>query len=270
MTAPHRVGIVGAAGRMGQALVRAVVEAGGELAGALEHPEHELLGADAGRVAGLEAAGVPITDAEGPFFSGVDVAIEFAAPEAVVRHAAAAVQAHTAIVIGTTGLGREALDALRSASASVPVVRSANMSLGINLLAHLVRTAAAALGPEWDVEIMEMHHGAKRDAPSGTALALGRAAAAGRGVDPEAAGVRVRDGDTGPRIPGTIGYGVLRGGDVVGDHMVVMAGAGERIELGHRAHDRAIFARGAVHAAGWAARQRPGLYGMGDVLDLPG
>ena len=269
MTAPVRIGIVGAAGRMGQALVRAVAAGDGVLAGALEHAEHPALGRDAGRLAGLDAAGVPITDAAAPFFAGIDVAIEFTAPAATVRHAAAAADAGTGLVIGTTGLDREQMDALRRAGASVPVVWSANMSLGVNLLAHLVETAAAALGPAWDIEIMEMHHAAKRDAPSGTALALGRAAAAGRRVDPDAAAVRGRDGDTGAREPGTIGYGVLRGGDVVGDHTVVFAGAGERLELGHRAHERAIFARGAVHAAAWTARRGPGFYGMRDVLDLP-
>ncbi len=270
MTGAVRIGIVGAAGRMGRALVRVLADGPGRLAGALERPEHVLVGSDAGRVAGREEAGIPITDAEDRFFAGIDVAIAFAAPEAVARHAVAAARAHTGLVIGTTGLGCAEREALREAGETVPVVWSANMSLGINLLAHLVRMAAAALGPDWDVEILEMHHAAKRDAPSGTALALGRAAAAGRGIDPEASAVRGRDGDTGPRTPGTIGYGVLRGGDVVGDHVVVLAGAGERLELGHRAHDRSIFARGAVRAATWAVRQRPGLYGMGDVLGLPG
>ena len=269
MTTPVRIGIVGAGGRMGQALVRAVAAGDSVLAGALEQAGHASLGKDAGRLAGLDTAGVPITDAAAPFFAGIDVAIEFTVPEATVWHAAAAAEAGTGLVIGTTGLDHAQMDALRRAGASVPVVWSANMSVGINLLSHLVETAAAALGPAWDIEIMEMHHAAKRDAPSGTALALGRAAAAGRRVDPEAAAVRGRDGDTGPRERGTIGYGVLRGGDVVGDHTVVFAGAGERLELGHRAHERAIFARGAVHAAAWAAHQRPGFYSLRDVLDLP-
>lgn len=268
MTAPVRIGVVGAAGRMGQALVREVTAGNSVLTGALEHPGHASLGTDAGRVAGLDDVGVEITDMADAFFAKVDVAIEFTIPEATVRHASAAAEAGTGMVIGTTGLDHTQMEALRRAGARVPVVWSANMSLGVNLLSHLVETAATALGPEWDIEIMEMHHGAKRDAPSGTALALGQAAAAGRGVDPEASAVRGRDGDTGPRERGTIGYGVLRGGDVVGDHTVVFAGAGERLELGHRAHERTIFARGAVHAAGWAVRQPPGFYGMRDVLDL--
>lgn len=269
MTAPVRIGVIGAAGRMGQALVRAVASGSGVLTGALEQTSHASVGTDAGRIAGLDDVGVAITDVADAFFAKVDVAIEFTIPEATVRHASAAAEAGTGMVIGTTGLDRAQMEALRHSSTRVPVVWSANMSLGVNLLSHLVETAATALGPEWDIEIMEMHHGAKRDAPSGTALALGQAAAAGRGVDPEASAVRGRDGDTGPRQRGTIGYGVLRGGDVVGDHTVVFAGAGERLELGHRAHERAIFARGAVHAATWAVRQPPGFYGMRDVLDLP-
>ena len=269
MTAPVRIGVVGAGGRMGQALVRAVAAGSGVLTGALEQTGHASVGTDAGRIAGLDDVGVAITDVADAFFAKVDVAIEFTIPEATVRHASAAAEAGTGMVIGTTGLDRAQMEALRRAGTRVPVVWSANMSLGVNLLSHLVETAAAALGPEWDIEIMEMHHGAKRDAPSGTALALGQAAATGRGVDPEASAVRGRDGDTGPRQRGTIGYGVLRGGDVVGDHTVVFAGAGERLELGHRAHERAIFARGAVHAAAWAVRQAPGFYGMRDVLDLP-
>ena len=269
MTAPVRIGVIGAAGRMGQALVRAVASGSGVLTGALEQTGHASVGTDAGRIAGLDDVGVAITDVADAFFAKVDVAIEFTIPEATVRHASAAAEAGTGMVIGTTGLDRAQMEALRHASTRVPVVWSANMSLGVNLLSHLVETAATALGPEWDIEIMEMHHGAKRDAPSGTALALGQAAAAGRGVDPEASAVRGRDGDTGPRQRGTIGYGVLRGGDVVGDHTVVFAGAGERLELGHRAHERAIFACGAVHAAAWAVRQPPGFYGMRDVLDLP-
>ena len=269
MTAPVRIGVIGAAGRMGQALVRAVASGSGVLTGALEQTGHASVGTDAGRIAGLDDVGVVITDVADAFFAKVDVAIEFTIPEATVRHASAAAEAGTGMVIGTTGLDRAQMEALRHASTRVPVVWSANMSLGVNLLSHLVETAATALGPEWDIEIMEMHHGAKRDAPSGTALALGQAAAAGRGIDPETSAVRGRDGDTGPRQRGTIGYGVLRGGDVVGDHTVVFAGAGERLELGHRAHERAIFARGAVHAATWAVRQPPGFYGMRDVLDLP-
>ncbi len=269
MTATARIGVAGVAGRMGRALVRAVAEDGSSLAAALEHAGHEELGTDAGRLAGLVDAGVPIDAEEESFFAASDVVIAFTTPEATVRHAALAAESGTALVIGTTGLDGSQAETLRRAGATVPVVWSANMSLGVNLLAHLVKTAATALESEWDIEIVEMHHGAKRDAPSGTALLLGRAAAAGRGIDHDTAAVRGRDGETGPRERGSIGYGVLRGGDVVGDHTVVFAGPGERIELGHRAHDRAIFARGAVHAAKWAVGQAPGLYGMHDVLGLP-
>ncbi len=270
MTAPIRIGVSGAAGRMGRALVRAAAESGNcTLVAALEHAGHTALGEDAGRLAGLDAAGVPVSAAEDAFFAAADVVIEFTSPEATARHAAMAAATGTGIVIGTTGLDRAQSDAVGRAGRAVPVVLAANMSLGVNLLLHLVKTAATALGPDWDIEIMEMHHDAKRDAPSGTALALGKAAAAGRGIDHETAAVRARDGDTGPRERGTIGYGVLRGGDVVGDHTVLFAGAGERLELGHRAQDRAIFARGAVHAAVWTASRAPGFYGMREVLDLP-
>ena len=184
MTTPVRIGIVGAGGRMGQALVRAVAAGDSVLSGALEQAGHASLGKDAGRLAGLDTAGVPITDAAAPFFAGIDVAIEFTVPEATVRHAAAAAEAGTGLVIGTTGLDHAQMDALRRAGASVPVVWSANMSVGINLLSHLVETAAAALGPAWDIEITEMHHAAKAHAPVGRRWprpGSGRRAAGGSG-----------------------------------------------------------------------------------------
>ena len=171
-------------------------------------------------------------------------------------------------MIGTTGLSAADLAGIESAAWHAPVVRSGNMSLGVNLLAALVRQAARALGQDFDIEIVEMHHRMKVDAPSGTALLLGEAAAAGRGVDLDAHAVRGRDGHTGPRPPGAIGFATLRGGTVIGEHRVLFAGAGERVEFAHMAEDRGIFARGALQAALWARGRKPGLYGMDDVLGI--
>lgn len=269
MSGGLRLGIAGAAGRMGTALVRAAVATDGcRLTAALEAPGHPAIGEDALARAGLAAAGVSIGDSEEAFLAAADAVIDFTVPESTAARAGAAAGRGVAFVAGTTGLGDGEMNALRRAGEKVPVVWAPNMSVGVSLLLHLVRSAAGALGPEWDIEIAEMHHRDKRDAPSGTALALGAAAAAGRGADPRASAVRARDGDTGPRKEGTIGYAVLRGGDVAGDHLVTFAGTGERLELGHRATDRAIFARGAVRAALWAAGREPGLYGMDDVLGL--
>jgi 4-hydroxy-tetrahydrodipicolinate reductase len=177
-------------------------------------------------------------------------------------------QARIVHVIGTTGLTEPHLQRLDAVARHAVIVRSGNMSLGVNLLAALVRQAAQALGPDWDIEILEMHHRAKVDAPSGTALLLGEAAAAGRKTALAERSVRVRDGHTGPRPEGAIGFATLRGGTVVGEHSVILAGAGERVELSHRAEDRMIFARGAVKAALWGFRRKPGHYSMADVLGL--
>ena len=201
-------------------------------------------------------------------FAAADVVIDFTVPAATATHAAMAAQAGTAMVIGTTGLSAEQQAAVDAAAAKVPVVQAGNMSLGVNLLVGLAKQAAAILGPDYDIEVVEMHHKHKIDAPSGTALMLGKAAAEGRGIDHDASAVMSREGHTGPRPDGTIGYATLRGGDVVGDHTVIFAGPAERIELTHRAGGRDIFARGAVRAALWCEGKAPGLYSMRDVLGL--
>jgi 4-hydroxy-tetrahydrodipicolinate reductase len=264
-----RVVVAGAGGRMGRALTRAVLgEARLRLIGALDRPEADKQGLDAGLVAGSGETGVLITADPLPAFASADVVLDFTSPEATLAYAELSAQARVVHVIGTTGIGPEHEERLRAAARHCRIVRSGNMSLGVNLLAGLVKRAAAVLGADYDVEIVEMHHRHKVDAPSGTALLLGRAAAEGRGVGLAESSVRVRDGHTGPRPSGAIGFATLRGGSVIGDHTVVLAGEGERIELTHRAESRDIFARGAVRAALWAFDKKPGLYDMADVLGI--
>ncbi len=261
--------VAGAAGRMGRMLVAAVQATPGvTLAAALGRPGSAALGQDAGTLAGLGPIGVPVTEDALRAFVDADGVLDFTSPDATAHFAMLAAQARIAHVIGTTGLGEADLARLEAAGRHAPLVRSGNMSLGVNLLAALVRRTARSLGAEWDIEIVDTHHRRKVDAPSGTALLLGEAAAEGRGVSLSEAAVRGRDGITGAREPGTIGFAALRGGTVIGEHSVVFAGEGERIELNHRAEDRSLFARGAVKAALWARGRRPGLYSMADVLDL--
>ncbi len=264
-----RVGVVGCAGHMGRMLIAGVLEAGDlELVGAIETPGHPAIGQDAGLLAGAGPAGVVVGGDPVPLFAGAEAVIDFTRPEATVGFATLAAQGKTVHVIGTTGLDDDQQAALERAARHTALVQAPNMSLGVNLLLGLVEQVAGALGPEFDIEVLEMHHRRKVDAPSGTALALGRAAAAGRGVDLDAAAVRSRDGHTGPRADGSIGFATLRGGDVVGEHTVLFAGAGERLELAHKASSRAVFVRGALHAARWAHGKPPGLYTMKDVLGL--
>ncbi len=264
-----RLVVVGAAGRMGRMLIRAVAEAEGcTLSGAIEREGSPALGADAGLLAGAGELGVRVTDDPLPVFAAADGVLDFTAPAATVAFAALAAQARIVHVIGTTGLGEADFAKLEAAARHARIVQSGNMSLGVNLLAALVRKAAAALGPEFDIEILEMHHRHKVDAPSGTALLLGEAAASGRGVSLKERKAAARDGHTGPRREGDIGFAVLRGGGVVGDHQVVLAGPGERIALSHVAEDRGLFAAGAVKAALWAFERKPGYYTMADVLGL--
>lgn len=264
-----RLIVAGAAGRMGRALVRAIAETeGSELAGAFERPGSPALGQDAGELAGVGRLGVAITDDPLALVVAADGVLDFTTPAATVALAELAAQGRIVHVIGTTGLQEADLDRLDAAARHAVLVRSGNMSLGVNLLAALVRQAAAALGSDWDIEILEMHHRAKVDAPSGTALLLGEAAAEGRGIALGQSSVRSRDGHTGPRPEGAIGFATLRGGSVVGEHTVILAGQGERVELSHRAEDRMIFARGAVKAALWGFRRKPGHYSMADVLGL--
>ena len=261
--------VVGAEGRMGRMLIRAVAEAGGcTLHGAVERAGSPALGQDAGRLAGIGDLGVSVSDDPLSLFVAADGVLDFTAPAATVAFAELAAQARIVHVVGTTGLSPDDLKRLEAASYHARIVRSGNMSLGVNLLAGLVRKVAATLGEAFDIEVLEMHHRMKVDAPSGTALLLGEAAAEGRRVSLAETRVSTRDGHTGARRPGDIGFATLRGGSVVGDHSVIFAGPSERITLSHHAEDRGIFARGAVRAAQWAFDQPPGLYGMDDVLGL--
>lgn len=263
------IGVVGCAGRMGQTLVQEVARTSGcKLVGGTEAPDNSAIGRDVGEFAGLGKLGVLVGDDPAPLFARADAVLDFTTPAATIAHAALAAANETVHVIGTTGIGADGEAAIRVAAQKVPIIASPNMSIGINLLMALVEQAAARLDPRYDVEILEMHHRHKVDAPSGTALGFGRAAAKGRGVELNGVAVRARDGHTGPRRIGNIGFAVLRGGDVVGDHTVVFAGEGERIELTHRAGGRQIYAQGAVRAALWGQGKSPGLYTMRDVLGL--
>ncbi|SON54150.1 4-hydroxy-tetrahydrodipicolinate reductase [Hartmannibacter diazotrophicus] len=261
--------VVGAAGRMGRALIKTVTETyGAVVSDAIEHPGSPVIGVDAGVLAGIGELGVPVTDDPLTAFAAADGVLDFTTPAATIVFAEYAAQARIVHVIGTTGCSPEDEAAIDAAARHAVVVKSGNMSLGVNLLAGLARQAAAALDIDFDIEILEMHHRHKVDAPSGTALLLGEAVAEGRGVGLAQSSVRVRDGHTGPRQPGSIGFATLRGGSVVGEHSVILAGEGERIELTHRAENRDIFARGGVKAALWARGKKPGRYTMADVLGL--
>ena len=274
-----KVAIAGAGGRMGAANIRAVVAANGArlhaaLSGlgvhsAFDRPDSPAIGKDAGSYAGIEPLGVIITDDIDAALAGADAIIDFTAPAASVDLAQRAARAGLVHVIGTTGCSPEEDAAIAAAARTgARIVKSGNFSLGVNLLAGLVKKAAAVLGEDFDIEILEMHHNRKVDAPSGTALMLGEAAAAGRGIGLAEHAARGRDGLTGPRRVGDIGFAALRGGSVVGEHTVILAGEAERIELSHKAESRTIFANGAVRAALWAAEQPAGLYTMADVLGL--
>ena len=266
-----KIVVTGAAGRMGRALVREIANAPGfTLAGASERKGAPELGQDAGVLAGLEPLGVALSDDALPLFAKADAVLDFTAPEASVEHAGFAAQARIVHVLGTTGLSPADDKAIAAAARHARIVRSGNFSLGVNLLAALTRQAARALGPDFDIEILEMHHRMKVDAPSGTALLLGRAAAEGRGLDFAKARTRPYDGETGARKKDAIGFASLRGGTAAGDHSVIFAGEKERLVLTHIAEDRAIFARGALRAAAWAQDKKPGLYSMADVLGLSG
>ena len=264
-----KMGVIGCGGRMGRMLVAEIASAEGcALVGGTAAPGSAHAGSDLGELAGIGRIGLAAGTAPGELIRASDVAIEFSTAAATAAHAALAAEHGTPLVIGTTGLSPAETAAVRDAGRHIPIVWAANTSLGINLLLGLVEQAAARLGPDWDIEIMEMHHHGKADAPSGTALALGRAAAAARGVELDAVAQRGRDGITGARTAGDIGFASLRGGDAVGDHHVIFAGAGERLELSHRATNRAIYAKGAVRAARWIIAKPPGIYGMKEVLGL--
>lgn len=264
-----RLAVAGAGGRMGAANIRAIAATpGARLTGAIERGGADAVGKDAGVLAGLEALGVIVTDQPEEALAQADAVVDFTAPAASVAMARLAAERGLVHIIGTTGCGEADEAAFRAAAeAGARIVKSGNFSLGVNLLQGLVRQAAAAL-EGYDIEILEMHHNRKVDAPSGTALLLGEAAAKGRAISLAEKSVRVRDGHTGPREAGTIGFATLRGGTVVGDHTVILAGPSERIELTHRAEDRGIFANGAIRAALWASSQPKGYYAMTDVLGL--
>ena len=264
-----KIAVLGAAGRMGQALTSVLAATPGcTIAGGIEAKGSPFVGRDLGEVAGLEPLGVAITDDPLPVFAHADGVLDFTTPASTIEFAALSAQARIVHVIGTTGLSAGDEAKIEAAARHATIVKAGNMSQGVNLLAALTARVAAALGPEFDIEILEMHHRHKRDAPSGTSLMLGRAAAEARQVSLEERGVRSRDGETGPRREGDIGFAALRGGDVVGEHRVIFAGPGERIELAHIATDRGIYARGAVKAALWARGKGPGLFSMKDVLGL--
>ncbi len=262
--------VVGAGGRMGQTLIRTI--AGSEVVavcGAIERPGAAALGRDAGELAGVGLLGVSVSDDPLPAFAQADGVLDFSTPAASVEFAGYAAQARIVHVVGTTGCSADDDAKIAAAARHATIVKSGNMSLGVNLLAVLVEQAARALdAADFDVEVLEMHHRHKVDAPSGTALLLAGAAAAGRDIALAEHSLGSRDGVTGPRPRGAIGFAALRGGSVVGDHSVILAGPGERVTLSHQAEDRAIFARGALRAALWARGRKPGLYSMRDVLGL--
>lgn len=254
---------------MGRAILACLADSTDlELTGAVTEVGDPALGRDAGEHAGLKSFGVPLTDDRMQALHGAQVAIDFTLPEAIKANLDACRQSGTALVIGTTGLSSRQQSMIENASHEVPIVYARNMSLGMNVFMHYVAEAAGALGEDYDVEILEAHHRHKVDAPSGTALALGEAVAAARGRSLGDLSVRTRDGQIGPRVPGTIGFSVIRGGNIVGDHSVLFISPDERVEFTHRASDRRAFAIGALRAARWLAGRAPGLYSMADVLDL--
>jgi 4-hydroxy-tetrahydrodipicolinate reductase len=264
-----RLIVAGAGGRMGRSLMRAIAETkGAVVTGALEAPGSEWIGQDAGTLAGLPPSGVMVSADLWSLSANADGILDFTVPAATIANIAIAAQRGIVHVIGTTGLSASDNAVIKSVTSRAIVVQAGNMSLGVNLLAALVKRVAQSLDPDFDIEILEMHHKAKVDAPSGTAFMLGEAAAAGRQIALKDNSARGRDGITGARRSGDIGFASLRGGTVTGDHTVIFAGPYERIELTHKAEDRMIFAHGALKAAMWAHGKKPGHYSMADVLGL--
>jgi 4-hydroxy-tetrahydrodipicolinate reductase len=262
-----KVAVLGAAGRMGRTILGLLAESADlELVGAVTEPGDPALGRDAGEHAGVGPLGVPLTDDRKQALHRALVAIDFTLPAALEANLKACEELGTALVIGTTGLGERQIASLERASHHVPLVYGRNMSVGVNVFMELVGSAASVLGEDYDAEILEAHHRSKADAPSGTALALGERIAEARGHALPDLAVRTRDGQTGPRVPGTIGFSVIRGGGIVGEHTVFFVSPEERLELKHVAEDRKTFARGALRAARWVSGRAPGLYSMADVL----
>lgn len=265
-----KLAVMGAGGRMGGALIRAINEIpNAALVAAIDRDNSPAIGQDSGTLAGIGENGIAISSDLETGLDACDGVIDFTVPQASVM-LSKKVSSHNCIqVIGTTGCSSQEDAEIAACGANATIIKSGNMSLGINLLAVLVEQAAQALAAsDFDIEVLEMHHKHKVDAPSGTALLLGEAAAKGRGIDLSENSVRSRDGITGAREDGTIGFATLRGGSVIGDHSVILAGAGERIELSHSAQDRSLFATGAVKAALWGFGKPAGLYSMRDVLGL--
>ena len=259
--------ISGAAGRMGRSLIGAVQTSDEfSLVGALESENSELLGLDAGELAGVGKAGVLLSITDESLVEQADVMIDFSSPLASVFNAETCAELGTALVIGTTGMDVEQEKTLKKGSNRIPIFVSPNMSLGMSMLYRLVENAVSTLGKNFDVEILEAHHSGKKDAPSGTALRLGEVIANARGVDLREKAVFDRSGDIKTRVPDSIGFSSVRGGDIAGDHTVILAGDGERLELTHRAHDRSNFVHGALLAASFVCANPPGLYGMSDLL----
>ena len=267
-SSPVRLALPGASGRMGRMITKAVADDDrAVIVSATDRPGIETIGQDIGTLNGLGESGVTIADhAEALFMGNPQAVIDFTSPQVSADHARLCAERGVPIVVGTTGLGDDHIEALHEAAQKTAVVWCANTSVGVTMLGQLVEDAVRALGEGWDIEIVEAHHRHKVDAPSGTALALGEAAARGRGVTLNDVADRGRDGITGERQDGAIGFAVMRGGDVVGEHSVIFYGQSERVEITHRAMDRMVFARGAVRAGLWAAAAKPGLYSMKDVL----
>ena len=265
------IGILGAAGRMGQMIARHLLAhhaTEARIAFGVEHKNSWANGKDIGGILGLPSFGVAISTDRDAAFKGSDVLIDFTTAEATMEHAALAFQYAKPMVIGTTGLGQVELAAIKTATTKTAIVQSYNMSVGVNILLALIEKTAQQLDDSYDIEIIEAHHKHKIDAPSGTALAMGQAAAKGRKVELEKAMIPSRYGHIGPRPDGSIGFSVIRGGDIIGEHTVMFAGSGEQVELTHKANDRSLFAKGAAKAALWLPKQPRGLYSMRDVLGL--
>ncbi len=264
-----KIAVMGAAGRMGRELLRTIAAMPGcAISGGTEPRGSAAAGQDLGELAGNGNLGIAVSDDAAAVIAAADAILDFTTPAATIEFAKLAAKSGKIHVIGTTGFDAAGEAAIKDAARQATIIKAGNMSLGINLLAALTKRVAAALGEDFDIEIVEMHHRLKVDAPSGTALMLGEAAAEGRRVSLKEKSVRSRDGHTGARKSGDIGFATLRGGSVVGDHTVIFAGDGERIELTHIAADRGIFARGAVKAALWGKGRAPGLYAMTDVLGI--
>lgn len=267
--ADMKIGIIGAGGRMGQACIRQVTDTDGcAVVAASDMAGSTLIGQDAGTAAGAGALGVAVTDDAAAVIAASDAIIEFTLPEPTVNHVALTAEAGVAHIIGTTGMDATQENALKAAGEKTVVMHAPNMSLAVNLLFALTKQVAATLNDDFDIEIFEMHHKHKVDAPSGTAVGMGRAAAEGRGVNLDDVAQWARNGITGERKRGDIGFASLRGGNVIGDHTATFAIEDERLEISHKAQSRQIFARGAVHAALWSAGKEPGFYTMFDVLGI--